>query len=145
MLFLQASFIFTLTVLVLVKTEEDDARVIHYSMLNEEETITMTLANYFSFPAQVEMDYANSTEGITEALNITFTKRPVTEVSKLELTAVDPQNISMDFNAYTLIKERSVFNHPNKVFLMEGNIIFSIRYQVSFSDNSTYVQAYRIA
>lgn len=69
----------------------------------------------------------------------------MTEVSSLELTAVDSKNISQDFNAYSLVKERSVFNHPNKVFLMKGNVLFSIRYQVSFSDNSTYVQFYKVA
>lgn len=53
-------------------------------------------------------------------------------------------NTTADFNSYAVIMEKSVFNYPNKVFLMSRNVIFSIRYQVSNSDNISYVQAFRI-
>lgn len=39
-------------------------RTINYSLLNQEETVSMALANYFSFPAQVDIDYSNSSEAI---------------------------------------------------------------------------------
>jgi hypothetical protein len=55
----------------------------------------------------------------------------------LSVNATD--NITYDFNAFTVLMQRSVYNHPNKVFLMSENVVFSIRYQVSNSDNISYV------
>jgi hypothetical protein len=65
-------------------------------------------------------------------------------MSSLHLNAKLPDNSSIDFSNRTVVKERSIFNYPNKVFLMDKNYVFSVRYQVSSSDNSSYVRAFKI-
>jgi hypothetical protein len=132
----------SLASLLVLARQEKETTSISYSLLNEEETITLTLSNYFEYPSRVQIDYHNSTPYVEEILNVSFPSKPVTQISSLELTATTADNVTLDFNAYKLLSERSVFNHPNKVFLMEGNLIFSIRYQVSGSDTSSYVQAF---
>lgn len=57
----------------------------------------------------------------------------------MPLSVNSTDNITYDFNIFTVQMQRSVFNHPNKVFLMSENVIFSIRYQVSNSDNISFV------
>lgn len=65
-------------------------------------------------------------------------------MSSLVLKAKLSDNTTVDFSNRTLIKQRSIFNYPNKVFLMDKNYVFSVRYQVSNSDNSSYVRAFKI-
>lgn len=82
--------------------------------------------------------------GIRDILNVNFTGRPVSEVSSMLLSANMSDGSTADFNTYTMVMEKSVFNHPNKIFLMTGNMIFSVRYQVSSSDTFSYVEAFKI-
>lgn len=63
----------------------------------------------------------------------------------MSLSAKLPDGSTVDFNSYSIIMEKSIYNYPNKVFLMSGNMVFSVRYQVSNSDNASYVQAFQIA
>jgi len=66
-------------------------------------------------------------------------------MSALQLVGRMPDNSTINFSNRTVIMERSVFNYPNKVFLMDSNYVFSLRYQVSNSDNMSYVRAFRIS
>lgn len=66
-------------------------------------------------------------------------------MSSLQLIAKMADNNTVDFSNLTVIMERSIFNYPNKVFLMNSNYVFSLRYQVSnSSDNISYVRAFKI-
>ena len=121
-----------------------EMKVLNYSLLNQEETISISLESHFKLPSRVMVDKNSSSENIDKILGIKFTEKAISQMSSLHLNAKLPDNSSIDFSNRTLIKERSIFNYPNKVFLMDKNYVFSVRYQVSTSDNTSYVRAFKI-
>ena len=119
--------------------------MLNYALLNSEQTISLSLEDYFTNPVDVKVDDSNSTEDVTEILKIQLSKEPITNISSVELVANMSENTTMNFNDYEMLMERSIYNHPIKVFLMNKNVIFSLRYQISHSDNLTSFNVYQVA
>ena len=119
--------------------------MLNYALLNSEQTISLSLEDYFTNPVDVKVDDSNSTEDVTEILKIQLSKEPITNISSVELVANISDNTTMNFNDYEMLMERSIYNHPIKVFLMNKNVIFSLRYQISHSDNLTSFNVYQVA
>ena len=60
------------------------------------------------------------------------------------MTAVLPNGSVYTFKSEEVLQSYSIYNQPNKIFLMKGNVIVSIRYQFSPSDNTSTVTAVQI-
>lgn len=60
------------------------------------------------------------------------------------MTATLPNGSIYTFKSKEVLQSYSIYNQPNKIFLMKRNVIVSIRYQFSPSDNTSTVTAIQI-
>lgn len=84
--------------------ESRDLKVLNYSLLNQEETISISLESHFKSPFQVVVDDDRSSENIRKILDFNFTKKSITKISSLVLRAKLADNTTVDFSNRTLIK-----------------------------------------
>ena len=62
-----------------------DLKVLNYSLLNQEETISISLESHFKVPSQVVVDGSKSSENIRKILDFNFTNKAITRMSSLVL------------------------------------------------------------
>jgi hypothetical protein len=62
------------------------------------------------------------------------TSQPILNVSSVPLQVQLPNGTYFVFNSSDVLESCSLYNQPNKIFLMRGNILLSVRYQFSPSD-----------
>ena len=77
-------YVWTVSLLVNVG-QSRDLKVLNYSLLNQEETISISLESHFKVPSQVVVDGSKSSENIRKILDFNFTNKAITRMSSLVL------------------------------------------------------------
>jgi hypothetical protein len=108
-------------------------KVLNFTLLSEAETVSLSLASYLDAPKQATLDKVHS-KNIDALLTELTTTQPLLTVSSVPLQLRLPNGTDYNFSAADVLESCSIFNQPNKLFLLRDNIILSVRYQFSPSD-----------
>lgn len=107
--------------------------VLNFTLLSSAETISLSLANYLEAPKLATLDKVHS-KNIDSLVTELTTSQPLLAVSAVPLKLKLPNGTDYNFSGEDVLESKSIFNQPNKLFLLRGNIILSVRYQFSPSD-----------
>jgi hypothetical protein len=99
--------------------------------------VSLSLGSYLDAPKFANVDLIHSSKNVDAISYAMTSNQPVIEISSLELTAAFPNGSLYTFSQADVLQTYSIYNQPNKIFLMKGNVIASVRYQFSDSDEGS--------
>lgn len=114
--------------------------IVQYNILSYGENISLSLGDYLETPKQSKIDFIHSSKNI-DALDYTnlSSNQPIVDITSVPLNISYTNGSTFQFDDKDILVESSIYNQPNKIYLMKNNIILLIRYQFTPSDVASTV------